>query len=129
MVEHAIGILPRNAKGRLAPPPVLGGAIGKVAYAVAALPGVTATAHWHLADRGRIDGIDFYVGEKELGHIHLDGSVHLATSPALGAAMLAANEAKPFPWYRGWVQSAIRSDGDIAVVIDLFRRNHDQLKY
>ena len=31
-------------------------------------------------DGSRVEGIDFDVGEAELGNIHLDGSIHLATN-------------------------------------------------
>ena len=78
MIEQALSTLPREAKGPLAPPRMLGGAIQPVADAVAAWPEVEATAPWHLHDQSRVDGIDFYVGAEELGHIHLDGSKGVA---------------------------------------------------
>ena len=75
----------RADKGPIAPPPALDGPLGLIAGAVANWPGVSATAHWDLYDPSRIDGIDFYVGVTELGHVHLDGSLHLATGSALDA--------------------------------------------
>ncbi len=87
MTNQAFSTLHREAKGPLAPPPVLGGTVQAVADSVAAWPEVEATTHWRLDDQSRIDGIDFYVGPDELGHIHLDGSIHLATTPELGAAV------------------------------------------
>ena len=88
MTDQAHSTLPRNAKGPLAPPPVLGGPAQAVADAVAAWPEVEASTHWRFNDPTRVDGIDFYVGPHELGHIHLDGSIHLATTPELGAEMV-----------------------------------------
>ena len=126
MTDEALSTLPREAKGPVAPPPELGGPIGRVALAVAAWPGVTATTHWHLHDRTRVDGIDFYVGASELGHIHLDGSIHLATSPGLGATMVAEGLGTPFPWARGWTLANVAALGEDRSVA-VFRRNFDRL--
>ena len=98
-----------------------------MAEAVAARPEVEATTHWHFADQTRIDGIDFYVGPDELGHIHLDGSIHLATPPALGAELVAEGLGTPFPWARGWTQASIGRLG-VAAAVALFRRNYDRLR-
>lgn len=97
MTEPALSTLPRELKGPLVPPPTLEGPIRGVADAVAAWPDVQATAHWRLNDPTRVDGVDFYVGPDELGHIHLDGSIHLATSPELGARLMAEGLGRPFP--------------------------------
>ena len=127
MTQQALSTLPRQAKGPLAPPPVLGGALQAVADAVAAWPGVEATTHWHFADQRRVDGIDFYVGPDELGHLHLDGSVHLATTPDLGAELIAQGLARPFPWARGWTMAETRRVG-VDAAVALFRRNYDRLR-
>jgi hypothetical protein len=116
----------RASKGPVAPPPVLAGVIATVAEAVASWPGVAATAHWDLYDSSRVDGVDFYVGEDELGHIHLDGSVHLATNPSLGKSLIAEGLAEPFPYARGWVQRRIE-DREATTAIGLFKRNYDRL--
>lgn len=127
MVEQALSTLPREAKGPLAPPPALDGPLRAVADTVAAWPEVETTTHWHLTDRDRVDGIDFYVGADELGHIHLDGSIHLATTPELGAKLVAEGLGRPFPWARGWtVANVSRLGADAAVA--LFRRNYDRLR-
>ena len=127
MAEHARSTLPREAKGRLAPPPTLEGALQEVSAAIAAWPQVQATTHWHLTDRTRVDGVDFYVGADELGHIHLDGSIHLATPPTLGAQMVAEGLGRPFPYARGWVASSVARLGPERAV-NLFRRNYDRLR-
>ncbi len=127
MTDQALSTLPREAKGPLAPPPVLGGPVQVVADAVAAWPGVEATTHWRLGDQTRVDGIDFYVGPHELGHIHLDGAIHLATNSQLGAEMVAEGLGKPFPWARGWTMASISRLGSDAAVA-LFRRNYDRLR-
>lgn len=127
MTEQAHSTLAREAKGPLAPPPVLDGMIRAVADAIAAWPEVEATTHWHLYDRTRVDGIDFYVGPDELGHVHLDGSIHLATPPSLGAELVAEGLSRPFRWAAGWTLSSVDRLGvDDAVAI--FRRNYDRLR-
>lgn len=127
MTDQALSTLPRRAKGRVAPPPALQGALKAVADAVAAWPQVDATTHWHLVDKTRVDGVDFYVGADELGHIHLDGSIHLATSPTLGTQMVAEGLGRPFPYARGWVLSSVESLG-VEGAVALFRRNYDRLR-
>ena len=127
MANRAIGTLPREAKGPLGPPPALGGALGEVADAVAAWPGVITTVHWYLFDQSQVDGVDFYLGKEELGHLHLDGSIHLATSPELGRELVTQGLAKPFRYQRGWVEEQIRRIGTEAAIA-LFRRNYDSLR-
>ena len=127
MTDKALSTLPREAKGRVAPPPALAGKLKAVADAVAAWPDVEATVHWRFDQPNRVDGIDFYVGSDELGHLHLDGSIHLATSPRLGKELVAEGRAQPFGWARGWTEASIHSldvDGSVA----LFRRNYDRLR-
>ena len=127
MLDQTLATLPREAKGAIAPPPPLEGQLNDAAEAISAWPGVVATSHWHLIDQSRTDGVDFYVGCAELGHIHLDGSIHLATSPSLGARMVAEGVARPFPYARGWALSSVTTlgvDGSVA----LFRRNYDRLR-
>lgn len=126
MFERANGTMARADKGPEQPPPVLDGALGTVADTVSAWPRIIATVHWDLSDPTKVDGVDFYVGDEELGHIHLDGFVHLATSPSLGAELVADGFAAPFPYARGWVHAQIASIGPDAAVA-LFRRNYDRL--
>ena len=127
MTDQALSTLPREAKGPLAPPPRLGGQIQAVSDAVAAWPEIEATTHWRLNDQSRVDGIDFYVGSDELGHIHLDGSIHLATTPELGAQLVAEGLGKPFAWARGWTTASINRLG-VDAAVALFRRNYDRLR-
>lgn len=126
MADGAIGTMARAKKGPVRPPPVLEGVLGLVADAVAGWPGVIATVHWNLFQRSQVDGVDFYVGTEELGHIHLDGWVHLATSPSLGAALVADGLARPFPYEEGWVHAQVQAIGAEAAVA-LFRSNYDRL--
>jgi hypothetical protein len=111
----------------VAAPPTLDGPLQVIVDAVAGWPGVDTTVHWHLIDRSRVDGVDFYVGEEELGHLHLDGSIHLATSPDLGQTLIGEGAAKAFRYQKGWVEQQVRDVGAEAAIA-LFRRNYEQLR-
>ena len=127
MTEQAQSTLPRDAKGPLAPPPRLEGELQAVVDAVTVWPEVEASIHWHLVRTDRVDGVDFYVDEDELGHLHLDGSIHLATSPSLGAALVAEGLGRPFRWAQGWTDAHVDRLG-VDGAVALFRRNYDRLR-
>jgi hypothetical protein len=63
----------------------------------------------------------------ELGHIHLDGEIHLATSAALRRALVARRLARPFPYYATWVEADIGDAAEAAHAAWLFRLNHRRL--
>ena len=126
MSEPAFGTMARADKGPVKPPPALDGPLGRVANEVAGWHGIIATAHWDLFDMSRVDGVDFYYGEQELGHIHLDGSVHIATNPDLGRALVDQGMCRPFPYQRGWVHEQVHRIGPSSAVA-LFQRNYERL--
>jgi hypothetical protein len=97
------GTMSRKAKGRIAQPPRLGPAAQRVADDVGALPDVTAQAHWEIGSQTEVNGTDFYVGEDELGHIHLDGEAHVPIGRALADELIRAKLAARFPWSRDFV--------------------------
>lgn len=127
MSGHAHSTLARSMKGPLAPPPRLDGDLQAVVDAVAAWSEVEASVHWHLNDHRRVDGVDFYVGPEELGHLHLDGSIHLATSPQLMAALVAEERGRPFRWAHGWTEARVDRLG-VEGAVAIFRRNYDRLR-
>lgn len=118
-------------KGLIQPPPVLTGPAQTTAAAIQGWPAVIAATHWDLFNRTRVDGADFYVGEAELGHIHLTGEVHLAATHALGVPLLEQGLATPLPYgaQRGdWVAFQIRTAADAAHATWLFQLNYDRLR-
>ena len=117
------------AKGRFAPPPVLDAPLQRLSEAVQSWPGIVAATHWHFSGNGHVDGADFYRGQDELGHVHVDGALHLATSPALGRALIGAGLARPFPYADGdvWVLYRVRSTADVRHAEWLLRLAYDQL--
>jgi hypothetical protein len=88
---------------------------------------VSAT-HWDLYDTSQVDGADFYVDEQELGHIHLNGEIHLATNSVLSALLIKMKLAEKFPYGSGWVQYQIADERSAAHALWLFRLNYDRLK-
>ena len=101
-----------------------------VSAAIQQWKGIIAAAHWDLHDETRIDGADFYVGKEELGHIHLDGSVHLATVKELRVPLVNHKLAEKFPYggtYDGWVLFNIKTEADAVQAIWLFKLNYQRL--
>lgn len=120
-------------KGPLAPVPALAAVLEPVSLAIQGWPGIVAAAHWDLYRVGEVvDGADFYVGEEELGHIHLGGDVHLASSPALGQALVAGGWAQPMRFggvqYGGWTEFRVRTAADAAHATWLFELNYQRLR-
>lgn len=97
------GTMSRKAKGRVATAPRLGARAQAVADVVAALPDVVVQAHWEIGSQTEVNGTDFYVGEDELGHIHLDGEAHVPVGKKLADVLIRAALAEPFPWSREFV--------------------------
>jgi hypothetical protein len=114
-------------KGRYAPPPRLPVHAQAVARALAKWPGVHARTHWLLGDENEVDGTDFYVGERELGHIHLEGEAHIAVPAAVRKALIAASLAAPFRWNDGFVVYQISTAAHIAPAQALFQLAYDRL--
>jgi hypothetical protein len=119
------GTMPRRDKGRVASPPKLPAAAQRVAEEVSALPGVTAQAHWEIGSQSAVNGTDFYVGEEELGHIHLDGEAHIPLGTALVRAVIAAKLGRRFRWNAGFV---VVDTVDRARALGLFALRHAQIR-
>lgn len=94
---------------------------------LAGWPNVHARAHWLLGDETQVDGADFYVGERELGHIHLQGEAHIAVPQSVRDALIKAGLASPFPWSQAFVAYSIATAADIARARALFELAYDHL--
>lgn len=95
-----IGTMSRKAKGRVVAPPQLDGPAQSVSAELAACPDVIAQAHWEIGSQTEVNGADFYLGEKELGHIHLDGEAHIPLGRRLVDALVRAQLARRLRWSR-----------------------------
>lgn len=116
-----------TAKGPIQPPPRLAPRLESVAQAIMMWPQVIAATHWNLYANHEVDGADFYVGELELGHIHLDGEVHIPVATPLRKALIKAGLARPFRWGDGWVEVSIKTMADAEHARWLFQLNYDRL--
>lgn len=116
-----------SEKGRHAPPPRLPRHAQGVVEVLAGWSGVVSRAHWRLGDETVVDGADFYVGERELGHLHLDGEAHIAVGRELGAALVKGGLAERFPWATTFVQHAVKSAADAERALFLFELAHARL--
>ena len=116
-----------ESKGIVRPPPKLSGPAQSVSLEIQSWPRIRAATHWHLYDNSQVDGADFYVGERELGHIHLDGELHLALTPGLSERLIEAGLALEFPWGDDWVRAPIGNRADARHAIWLFRLGYDRI--
>ena len=117
-----------ETKGKIQPPPKLKGPAEAVSLEIQSWRGVISATHWYLNDRTQVDGADFYVGEKELGHIHLDGELHLGVTAGLCRQLVEAGRAEVFPWGEDWVQAPISSRRDARNALWLFQLGYDRLR-
>ncbi|GAB4041894.1 luciferase family protein (plasmid) [Spirosoma sp. SC4-14] len=117
-------------KGRIVPPPTMSAYPQMVSLVIQQWKNIISASHWDLYDNSKVDGADFYVGKNELGHIHLDGSVHLATTYELRIPLIENNLAQKFSYggeYEGWVQFKIPTKNDAKQAIWLFQLNYERL--
>jgi len=115
-------------KGAIRPAPVLSKHPEEVSRAIQQWEAIVSATHWDLYDTSQVDGADFYVDEQELGHIHLNGEIHLATNSVLSALLIKMKLAEKFPYGSGWVQYQIADERSAAHALWLFRLNYDRLK-
>jgi hypothetical protein len=115
-------------KGKIIAPPVLNKYPQQVSEEIQKWDDIISATHWNLYDRKAVDGADFYVGEIELGHIHLDGSIHLATNAELRDALLKNKLAVKFPYGQNWVMFNIINEADVEQAILLFKLNYERIK-
>ena len=117
-----------ESKGEIRRPPRLKGPAQSVSSEIQSWPGVITATHWFLHDHTQVDGVDFYVGEKELGHIHLDGELHLCVTVGLRRRLIEAGLAEALPWADDCVQAAISNRLEARNAVWLFRLAYDRLR-
>ena len=112
-------------KGPMAPPPVLEGWAQNVSLEIQSWPKIISATHWRFGYPTQVDGADFYVGEHELGHIHLDGEIHLVVPQRLAKTLIDAKLAQKFRWGIDWVQFPINSEASARHATWLFKISYD----
>ncbi len=93
----------------------------RISREVLSWAGVTAEPH-------RFGGVEFRLGRRELGHLHGDRLADLPFPRAVREQLVSVGQAEPHHILpdSGWVTRRIRSEADVAEVIDLFRLNYDR---
>jgi Family of unknown function (DUF5519) len=115
-------------KGPIIAPPVLAGWAQQVSLRIQDWAQIVSATHWQFGNPTRVDGADFYVDDEELGHIHLDGEIHLLLTPELQKAVLAAGLAQKFRWAPNWVQAPIEDQRSAEHALWLFQLAFDRLR-
>ena len=84
-------------------------------------PGVTERPH-------RFGGIQFSLGERELGHLHGDSMADLPFTRAVRDELIAAGRARPHHVLpdSGWVTYRLSSAADVPGAIALFRLSYER---
>jgi hypothetical protein len=118
-----------SEKGRFAPPPRLTPQHAQaLAERLAHWPGMQARTHWFLGDESTVDGADFYVGDDEVGHLHLDGEAHVAVGVTLRDALVKAKLAHPFVYSCAFVTWPVDSAADGEHAEWLFSLRHSVVR-
>ena len=112
-------------KGPTITPPVLDGWAQNVSLEIQSWPDIISATHWRFGDPTQVDGADFYAGEHELGHIHLDGEIHLVVPQRLAKRLVDAKLAQKFRWGADWVQFPINSAASAQHATWLFQISYD----
>lgn len=113
--------------GPVEPAPALQGFTGELAETVARWPGVTAYTHWQLGSPGVVDGAEFHLGDPELGHIHLDGTVHIPLNSALASLLVRKGIGQNPSWSDAWITCPVRSASDMQHAAWLFQLSYDRI--
>ena len=92
----------------------------RVRETVASWEGVTTHNH-------RFGGVEFRLGRRELGHLHR-AIADLPFPRRIRDDLVAAGRARPHHVLpeSGWITVPMRTDADVANVIELFRQNYDR---
>lgn len=115
-----------SEKGHYAPPPQLKPAAQRVANTLSGWEGMQARTHWLLGDENEIDGADFYCGDQEVGHIHLDSEAHIFLPRTVADALINSGLARRMPWSRDAVMFGVNTLRDVDHAIRLFRLSYDR---
>ena len=115
-------------EGPIKPAPRLQGLAQEVSTEMQSWPRLISATHWQRDDPTRVDGAEFHVNDGgELGHIHLDGEIHLALSKTLRDQLVDSKLARPFVWDKAWVTAPITSPEEADQALWLFRLGYDRL--
>jgi hypothetical protein len=127
MKEETRMIRLRN-EGPVRPAPLLEGQAQRVSTELQSWPGIISATHWQLGNPAIVDGAEFHVKDGgELGHIHLNGEIHLALTRTLRDLLVELNLAKPFVYDKAWITAPIKLASEVDQAIWLFKLGYDRL--
>ena len=91
-----------------------------ISKTVADWPGTSEAPH-------RYGGVEFRIGEREIGHLHGDRLLDVPFPRAVREELVAAGTAQPHHVLpdSGWVSLPIREKADVETAITLLRRSFD----
>ena len=115
-------------EGVIQPAPVLRGKAQEVSLELQRWDGMQAVTHWQLGRSDKVDGAEFHVDDKELGHIHLNGELHLLLTKRLSRALIQNGLAEKFPWGAEWVQASLSTESEQERALWLFQLGYDHLR-
>jgi hypothetical protein len=96
---------------------------GRIEREVASWEGVSRHEH-------RFGGIEFRLGRREIGHLHGERWADLPFHKGIRDMLVETGRAQPHHVLpeTGWVSKQIRSDADVAEVIELFRLSYERAR-
>lgn len=99
------------------------GALDTIRAEVLSWEGVTAHPH-------RFGGVEFRYGRRELGHVHGDRFADLPFHRTIREILVETGRALPHHVLpdSGWVTKPMRTPGDVADVIELFRLSYERAR-
>jgi len=97
--------------------------IEKIKEQIMKWEGVTSGVH-------RFGGIEFRIGNREMGHVHGDKLADLPFPMQIRNKLIESGRASPHHILpqSGWVSKWINGEDDVAGVIELFRMQYERLK-
>ncbi len=117
-----------EAKGKIIPPPVLSQYPEMASQEIQKWEGIISATHWEIWNNNKPNGADFYVGQLELGHIHLDGMVHITSTKKISQTLIKAGLAQKFPYGENWIQYEISNLKSGTHAIWLFKLHYNKLR-
>ncbi len=78
----------------------------------------------------RFGGVEFRLGTREIGHVHVGGVADLLVSVRMRRDLVAAGRAAAHHSLpqSGWISYRIKSEHDVPAAVELFRLNYQRLK-
>lgn len=78
----------------------------------------------------RFGGVEFHLGTREIGHVHVGGTADLLVSVRMRRDLVAAGRAAAHHTLpqSGWISFRIRSEHDVPAAVELFRMNYERLR-